>query len=190
MGSLGDRIIAFLASMPRSAGSSGRQDKGYASGEDLEPLPTAHPHFATHFPDPLYYDRAEEMAPFGSDEGSDTLWVWISRRDELQPTATEMNGPDVDGFIIGAGFALIYLTGQIDEEGKHLVLDALRRTDSYYGTRGIGSTEPTLMIRDLTAFPAGTPLVAMQNVAVLGPHQPHDQPPPGGFLFVGHAKVS
>jgi len=34
---------------------------------------TAHPKFRTHFNDEFYYDCANEEAPFGSDEGSDTL---------------------------------------------------------------------------------------------------------------------
>jgi uncharacterized protein YfeS len=38
----------------------------------LHPL-TSHPAFRTHFSDKLYYDCGDEEAPFGSDEGSDTL---------------------------------------------------------------------------------------------------------------------
>lgn len=38
----------------------------------LHPL-TSHPNFREHFKDELYYDCGEEEAPFGSDEGSDTL---------------------------------------------------------------------------------------------------------------------
>ena len=38
----------------------------------LHPL-TAHPRFAAHFSSGLYYDCVDEEAPFGSDEGSDTL---------------------------------------------------------------------------------------------------------------------
>lgn len=64
----------------------------------------------------------------------------------------ESNGPDVDGFIIGAGFALILLTGHIDSEGKRLVLDALQRTYSYYADQL--PREPAVMIRDLERFPA------------------------------------
>ncbi|MDR3296291.1 MAG: WGR domain-containing protein [Clostridiales Family XIII bacterium] len=39
---------------------------------DLHPL-TSHPKFRAHFTDELYYDCGDEEAPFGSDEGSDTL---------------------------------------------------------------------------------------------------------------------
>jgi uncharacterized protein YfeS len=35
---------------------------------------TSHPRFRAHFTDDFYYDCGEEEAPFGSDEGADTLW--------------------------------------------------------------------------------------------------------------------
>lgn len=34
---------------------------------------TSHPNFRAHFTDELYFDCGDEEAPFGSDEGSDTL---------------------------------------------------------------------------------------------------------------------
>lgn len=40
----------------------------------LHPL-TSHPNFRAHFTDGLYYDCCDEEAPFGSDEGSDTLYI-------------------------------------------------------------------------------------------------------------------
>jgi uncharacterized protein YfeS len=137
------------------------------SGVD-EPIdPTPHRTFATTFTDPLYQEQANEFAPFGSDEGSDTLAAWSERRSELDTCTTvrwlietddqagalenpEENGPDVDGFVIGAGFGLIYLTGHIDSEGKQLTLDALRRTYSYYASDN--PREQPVMIRDLEAF--------------------------------------
>lgn len=132
-------------------------------------FPTRHKIFASHFTDPLYVDQGEEFAPFGSDEGSDTLWYWATRRAELTRCTTlrwmidrydpagalaepQNNGPDVDGFIIGAGFALILVTGHIDTEGKDLVLDALQRTYSYYADAN--PREPAVMVRDLERFPA------------------------------------
>lgn len=132
-------------------------------------FPKPHRKFASHFTDPLYHDEAEEFAPFGSDEGADTLAIWDSRRAELTRCTTvrwmianddeagalddpEKNGPDVDGFIIGAGFALILLTGHIDSEGKQLVLDALHRTYSYYAE--FKPRETAVMIRDLERFRA------------------------------------
>jgi uncharacterized protein YfeS len=38
----------------------------------LHPL-TSHPKYRAHFTDDIYYDCVDEEAPFGSDEGSDTL---------------------------------------------------------------------------------------------------------------------
>ena len=132
-------------------------------------FPTPHKTFAKHFPDPLYLDQAEEFAPFGTDEGADTLWVWNMRRPELTKCTTMLwiikqedeagaledpksNSPDVDGFIVGAGFALILFTGHIASEGKRLVLDALQRTRSYHTTGK--PRELAVMSRDLKRFPA------------------------------------
>jgi hypothetical protein len=132
-------------------------------------FPKPHQDFARHFTDPLYYDEGEELAPFGSDEGSDTLWIWTPRRSELTKCTTlrwmieqddeagalddpANNGPDVDSFIIGAGFALLLFTGHIDTEGKELVLDALHRTYSFYAD--MEPREPAVMLRELQTFPA------------------------------------
>jgi hypothetical protein len=60
------------------------------------------------------------------------------------------NGADVDGFIIGAGFALLLITGHIDTEGKELVLDALHRRYSFYAD--MEPREPAVMLRDLQGF--------------------------------------
>jgi hypothetical protein len=131
-------------------------------------FPKPHKTFAKHFTDPLYHDEGEELVPFGSDEGSDTLWIWTTRRSELTKCMTLRwmieqddeagalddpgnNGPDVDGFIIGAGFALLLFTGHIDTEGKELLLDALHRTYSFYAD--MQPREPAVMLRDLQRFP-------------------------------------
>ena len=46
---------------------------GYDSYDiGLHPF-TSHPNFRAHFTEGFYYDCADEAAPFGSDEGSDTL---------------------------------------------------------------------------------------------------------------------
>jgi predicted small lipoprotein YifL len=127
----------------------------------------AHPAFTRHFTDPLYADEADEFAPFGNDEGWDTLAEWSDRRAELTDCSTvrqlledsgvgtdhlERDGPDVDGFVIGAGLGLIYLTGRIDPEGKQLTLDALHRTYSSYADEN--PRQQPVMIRDLASFPA------------------------------------
>ena len=77
---------------------------------DSPGLPDPAPAFAQHFTDPLYDDVGDGRAPFGSDEGSDLLWSWRDRRDELGSASTlatvlacepssnrELRGPDGRG---------------------------------------------------------------------------------------------
>ena len=46
----------------------------YFDDEEIGPHPlTSHPVFRASFTDDFYYDCADEEAPFGSDEGADTL---------------------------------------------------------------------------------------------------------------------
>lgn len=46
----------------------------YIDTEEFGPhRKTSHPRFSAHFCEDFYYDCADEEAPFGSDEGSDTL---------------------------------------------------------------------------------------------------------------------
>ena len=46
----------------------------YIDDEEIGPHPlTSHPNFRAHFTDDFYYSCLDEEAPFGSDEGSDTL---------------------------------------------------------------------------------------------------------------------
>lgn len=48
----------------------------YYDDEETGPHPlTSHPHFREHFTDEFYYDCCDEEAPFGSDEGSDALYI-------------------------------------------------------------------------------------------------------------------
>ena len=103
------------------------------------------PAFTRHFTDPLYADVGDDLAPFGSDEGSDLLASWGARRQELDTTSTlatvlecdpsdvaRYMGPmsGVDGietasFITSAGFVLLRLIGHLSEEDRRLVLQAL-----------------------------------------------------------------
>ncbi len=119
---------------------------------DDEGLPEAAPAFSAHFTDPIYDDPADELAPFGTDEGWDLLHEWAERRDELSPSTTvadvigenafeefaskldeeETPGiPAPDGQVdaatitIGAGFTLLRLTGHIDDAGRQQTLKAL-----------------------------------------------------------------
>ena len=49
-------------------------NKIYIDSEEYGLHPkTSHPRFTEHFTEELYYDCVDEEAPFGSDEGSDTL---------------------------------------------------------------------------------------------------------------------
>lgn len=117
--------------------------------EDLGPK---HPAFAAHFRDPIYDDPADDFAPFGNDEGWDLLAEGVQRIDELDSTSTlqqiapewfedgtpapsDLNEDDVDlnDIVIGAGFTLLRLTGQIREADRALVLRALDVRDLTYG---------------------------------------------------------
>ncbi len=129
-----------------------------------------HPRFAEHFTDPLYDDPADDFAPFGSDEGSDVFVEAEEHRTELGPAATvadllgltaaedgaafvdeiEEGSSDLDGFVIGAGFALLRLTGQIDVQGRRWLQDALDRTLRFYGDGY--ADQHALMTRDLASF--------------------------------------
>src|SRR3954452_16416941 len=103
--------------------------------------------FTDHFTSPIYDDPAGEFAPFGTDEGADLLAECAARTDELGPASTvrdlladAFDAPaDVDGLggdidhedgvdaatpVVGAGFTLLRLTGQIDDEGRAVVLRA------------------------------------------------------------------
>jgi uncharacterized protein YfeS len=116
-------------------------------------MPAAHPAFAAQFTDPIYEDPANEFAPFGTDEGSDMLFEWDERRDELTPDTTlaellemsgfagilddlrpaegsgaipEPGGPEDAATITqGAAFTQLRLTGAIDAEGRQRALYAL-----------------------------------------------------------------
>ena len=113
----------------------------------------------------------EEFAPFGSDEGFDTLYTWQEDSQDLTACTTvrSMLGPDgvdrpgpttppatddpvQDGLVVGVGFTLIFFTGHIDTEGKQLVLDAVRREAAYYDNERI--SQFPVLLRDLESFPA------------------------------------
>jgi uncharacterized protein YfeS len=112
--------------------------------------------FTDHFTSPIYDDAGDELAPFGTDEGADLLADWAARTDELGPTTTVrdlladgLDDPaDVDGMlaelddedgvdaatvVVGAGFTLLRLTGQIDDEGRAAVLRALAALEAFHG---------------------------------------------------------
>ena len=144
-------VAGLLAGCTASSHPSSVQRQPAATSEvpmPDEPLPAAAPAFTQHFTDPLYEDPADEMAPFGSDVGSDLLYEWDERRDELTSRTTvadlledapvtlaDLDDPeDVDSaaFASSAGFTLLRLTGQIDDAGKTLALKALDVLIRYY----------------------------------------------------------
>ena len=105
--------------------------------DDDSSLAEPHPAFSAYFTDPLYEDPSEDLAPFGSDEGWDLLAEWAERRSDLGPRSTVADvleddpftwlggGVDELVFVQAAGFVLLRLTGQIDDEGRRAVLAAL-----------------------------------------------------------------
>ena len=134
--------------------------------EDID-LGPKHPVFAAHFRDPIYDDEADDLAPFGNDEGWDLLADWSKRTDELHSGSTlaqiapewfedaplvpaDLNEDNVDlnDVVIGAGFTLLRLTGQISEADRALVLRALDIRDRTYGA----DPHTQQMRTDLLAF--------------------------------------
>lgn len=129
-----------------------------------------HPVFAAHFRDSIYDDEANDLAPFGNDEGWDLLVDWVKRADELDsgstlaqiasewfedaPALDDLNEDDVDlnDIVIGAGFTLLRLTGQIGEADRALVLRALDIRDRPHGQH----PETQQMCTDLLAFGRST----------------------------------
>jgi len=107
--------------------------------------PTPHPAFATHFTDPIYDDPGLETAPFGSDEGSDILWEWEQRRDELGRDSTIADVMEIDAaqldalveqmagidyldqaaIVRGAAFTLLRLIGHLSLEDRETVLHCI-----------------------------------------------------------------
>lgn len=154
-------------------------DEDAGAGEGGGALPAAHPDFAAYFTDPRYEDQADELAPFGSDEGWDLLADWGDRRGELGDDSTlrdvladsemefaldELDAPaetspvrepggrvDASVITVGAGFTLLRLTGQIDAEGRELTLTALDNlVDEFPDEPGLRRQR-----EDLVAYPTG-----------------------------------
>lgn len=173
--------LALLGGCGGPSSTDQPADEGVSVHEpgDDEGLPQAHPAFDAHFTDPLYEDEADELAPFGSDEGWDLVHGWGGRRAELSASSTvrdlleddemgfaldELDAPaepspvpepggrvDASVIVVGAGFTLMRLTGQIDDEGRELVLAALRNLADEY------PDEATLerQVADVESFATG-----------------------------------
>lgn len=98
----------------------------YFDTEDFGPHPlTSHPIFRKYFSDELYYSCGDEDAPFGSDEGSDTLAV-------LEATFRKRPNMDFTDFprkLIEDEWQMDYLSpadAQTDEQLKSLEGDMLQ----------------------------------------------------------------
>ncbi|QZY30436.1 hypothetical protein [Nocardioides coralli] len=137
---------------------------------------TPHEDFARHFTDPLYDDAGEDLAPFGSDEGSDLLWEWSGRREELGASSTVatilgcdpdevatvagpmegVDGMDTAVLVTSAAFVLLRLTGRIPEADCELALRAIDVQAEILPTINpdVAGTHPVLatMRRDLAAW--------------------------------------
>jgi uncharacterized protein YfeS len=123
-------------------------DEPASLGLETEPK---HPVFAQHFTDPIYDDPANEFAPFGNDEGADTLADWTARVDELGAGSTvrmlleDWGAADLDAaaliadgdvdsamFAVGAAFTLLRLAGRIDPEGVRFALRGMEVVEDRY----------------------------------------------------------
>lgn len=143
----------LVGCVPRAAAPEADDPPSWSEETDDFAMPEAHAAFAAHFTDPVYEDASNEFAPFGTDEGSDMLFEWDERRDELTPDTTladmlemsgfggvlddlrpsegsgaipEPGGPEDAAIITIAGaFTQLRLTGAIDAEGRERALYAL-----------------------------------------------------------------
>lgn len=130
------------------------------------PLPEAHSAFAAHFTDDLYDNTDDVYAPFGSVESEELLRECAEKRDELEDGAVitdiveafgddlgdrigmDEEETDLESLVVGAGFTLLRLTGQIDEQDRQYVLRALRHLEQVYGEQ----SEIDTMTEDLASF--------------------------------------
>ncbi|HSU35323.1 MAG TPA: hypothetical protein VLJ88_06665 [Propionibacteriaceae bacterium] len=134
-------------------------------------LPEADPAFTKHFDAKFYTSLNNDYAPFGFPEQADILRAWDSRRDQLGDCSTvaemaaadkvkikklvadgEDGDPDADTIVIAYGYALPYLTGQIDSDGKKMLTLAIQRLRTFYAENDV--REFRVMLSDLKSFPA------------------------------------
>lgn len=136
--------------------------------DELE-LPAPHPAFLRAFPDQLYEDQSDALTPFGSDEGWDAVAELVedflpldddaALRDladdvlELEDEefdATDLQRTrDTDPALIGIGFAILRLTGRLDEEGLDRLIAAVDRQRRRYGH---GNPTLSRIAADLASF--------------------------------------
>lgn len=130
------------------------------------PLPESHPAFAAHFDDDLYDNIDDAYAPFGSAEGEELLREWGDKRDELAEESfitdlvpafgddlgTRIGQDDEEGeietLVVAAGFTLLRLLGEIDEQDRQYMLRSLNHLEVVYGEQ----SEFETMREDLESF--------------------------------------
>lgn len=161
------------AAGPKPEYEDGPEDEAQQSAAaDAVDLPdTAHPAFETRFRGDFYKDVSNEFAPFGSDEGWEAMTQVLTlglpddahaglravalralpwaRRDIFDLTDVRQTA-DSDPALIGVAFAILYVTGTIDDDGRQWLLAALHRQQQRYGN---DVPEINTMIHDLTAQP-------------------------------------
>ncbi len=132
-------------------------------------LPPAHSRFVRHFTHAIYSDPVDEFTPFGTDEGADILAMALDGQPVLDESSTVRDvlaeeiddveefiaeipddAPDLDGIVIGAGFTLLRLTGQVDDTGREWLVAALERSKAFYRGNDRGTFQQ--MLTDLASF--------------------------------------
>ncbi|STD13742.1 Uncharacterised protein [Dermatophilus congolensis] len=130
------------------------------------PLPSKHSVFAAHFTDDIYDNVDDAYAPFGSPEGEDLLRTWGQRRSELEDGALiedlveafgddlgdrigeDEESTDLETLVVAAGFTILRLVGEIDEQDRQYVLRALAHLEEVFGEQ----PEFDTMNEDLSSF--------------------------------------
>lgn len=110
----------------------------------LHPL-TSHPVFREYFSDELYYDCGDEEAPFGSDEGSDTLYLLM----ETVRKRPKMDFADFPRLLIEKEWGLTYLPPKTEQTDEELKEQAAQTYNALPGDREILQTDQVILA---TAF--------------------------------------
>ena len=118
----------------------------YFDTDDYGPHPlTSHPLFRTYFFNELYYDCYDEEAPFGSDEGSDTLHVL---QEVLRKRPKQMLA-DFPQMLIEIEWGLTYLPPKAEQTDAELREQASQQYNGLPGERELLQTDQVILA---TAF--------------------------------------
>lgn len=123
---------------------------------------TSHPIFRKYFSDDLYYDCADEEAPFGSDEGSDTFHVL----QENFRRRSKINCADFPQLLIERDWNLTYFPPEQEQMDAELIEQATQTYNTLPGDQEILQTDQVILA---TAFGqikiAGNLDTALQELA-------------------------